>query len=319
MPRRTAPVSLPVLPPMLATPGGMPRTAGEWAFEVKWDGHRVMSYLDGAGGLRVLSRNGHDITDRLPELAELLDLLPHRSAVLDGEVVVLDEHGRPDFGRLQERMAPRRPGKPIRPGKAVSPVTLMVFDVLLLDGDPTVGMSYRGRREVLETLSLDGERVVCPPVWPGSASREAVAWTRAQGLEGVIAKRLSSTYAPGSRTPDWIKIKHTRSVDVRIGGWVPTGTTVKSLLLGVPDGGGLRYVGKVGTGFGEAERKVLAGLLERFAVDASPFTSGVGPDRVDPIRWVRPELAAEVEYLSYTTAGLLRQPIWKGLRGNHGD
>jgi bifunctional non-homologous end joining protein LigD len=233
---RDAAASIPLVEPMLATAGPLPASLDGWALEVKWDGARVGRYLDRAGGLRLLTRNGNSATERFPELAELTALLPGRAAVLDGEIIATDEHGRPSFSRLQERLALRRP-EAIATAARTRPVTLMVFDVPWLDGRSLAAMSYRGRREVLEMLPLDGTRVVVPHAWPGSAAAEALAWTDTQGLEGVIAKRLSSPYTPGERSKNWIKYKHLRTADVWIGGWTPTGKTVKSLLLGVPDAG----------------------------------------------------------------------------------
>ena len=314
-PRAPALVDMPVIAPMLAWPGPLPERPQEWAFEVKFDGMRVVAYLDGTGGLQLRARNGSSAVERFPELAELLDLLPGRSIVLDGEVIAADPRGRPSFGLLQERMTLRRPAQ-IKEAMHVVPVTLMVFDVLWLDGRPLTGMTYRGRREVLESLALAGERVLVPPAWPGSAAQQALAWTREQGLEGLIGKRLASTYQPGARTRDWVKIKHVRSLDVVVGGWVSTGrsATVKSLLLGVPGEAGLRYLGRVGTGFSQPERRVLAALLRRHGSGTSPFAGALeSPDPGESIRFVEPVLRAEVEFLEFTDRGHLRQPIWKRL------
>nr|WP_166682583.1 hypothetical protein [Streptomyces sp. 846.5] len=141
-------------------------------------------------------------------------------------------------------------------------------------------------------------------------------FTRDLGLEGVIAKRLMSPYIQGRRSRDWIKYKHVKSLDVTVVGWMPTGNTVKALLMALPHGDGLRYVGAVGTGFSDAERRALAALLERLTVPDSLLTSGRSPDRKPPVRWVRPEIQGEVEYLEFTQpSGLLRHPVWKGLRG----
>jgi bifunctional non-homologous end joining protein LigD len=315
MARDTA-IRLPLVQPMLASAGKPPDRPEQWAYEIKYDGSRIVSYLDGSG-LRLLTRGGNDVTARYPELGELKELLGGRAAILDGEVIATDAAGRPSFSRLQQRMMLTRPAA-IRTGAAKVPVTLMVFDCLWLDTRSTTGLTYRGRRELLESLPLDGARVVVPPAWPGTAANEALEWTRDQGLEGCIAKRLASTYTSG-RSSDWRKLKHVRSLDVVVCGWVPTGSTVKALLLGVPDGGGLRYVGAVGTGLSDAERRALAGLLERLAAPASPLTSGPAPDRGQPIRWVRPVVRGEVEYLEYTSSQLLRHPVWKGLRGELGE
>jgi len=306
----------PQLEPMLATPGVLPTRPEEFALEVKWDGMRVLARLE-AGELRLLSRAGNPATARYPELAELAALLPGRDAVLDGEVIATDGHGRPSFGVLQERMPLRRPAE-IAAAMRRYPVTLMLFDVLWLDGRSLLALPYQERREVLESLPLTGLRVVVPPAWPGSESARALAWSRAEGLEGLIAKRLRSRYRPGARSKDWIKIKHVRSLDVVIGGWVardPGGRSLKSLLLGRPGPGGLAYVGAVGTGFSEAGRRALTGLLHDLAAPDSPFTGSVTDiDRGEPLRFVRPELTAEVEYLGIGSGGSLRQPVWKGLR-----
>ena len=315
-------MTAPSLKPMLATPGPLPTRPQDFALEVKWDGMRVIVRLDGAGGLRLLSRNGNQATARYPELGELARLLPDRQAVLDGEVIATDEHGRPSFGALQERMPLRRPAE-IATAMRRRPVTLMLFDVLWLDGGSLLAEPYQRRRAVLESLlgssAPVGERIVLPPAWPGSAADQALSWTEAEGLEGVIAKRLDSRYRPGARSKDWIKIKHVRSIEVVIGGWVardPDGRALKALLLGVPGPAGLGYVGAVGTGFSEAERRRLTGLLRGLATEGSPFTGAVSDiDRGAPLRFVRPELTAEVEYAGPGSAGSLRQPVWKGLRG----
>jgi bifunctional non-homologous end joining protein LigD len=321
MPRRTTPVSpvlLPVLEPMLASPDPMPPRLEEWAAEVKWDGMRVLVRLDGAGGVELVSRAGNSATARFPEFGILPDLLPGRDAILDGEIVALDDHGRPSFSRLQERMPLRRPAD-IRDAMQSVPAQLLLFDVLWLDGALTTALPYAGRGTLLDSLDIQSQRILVPPGWPGQAAEDALAWTRERGLEGIVLKRLDASYRPGQRSKDWIKIKNVLSADLTIGGWIPTGTTMKALLLGIPDQGGLRYVGRVGSGFSEAERKALTGLLERFATEASPFTRGSRPDRREPTRWIRPELTCEVDYLEYTTAGHLRHPVYKGLRGAHRD
>ena len=287
------------------------------------DGMRVAAYLDGAHGPKLLTHNGNPTSERFPELAELAELLPGRNTVLDGEIIATDDRGRPDFGRLQQRMTLRRPAE-IRAATARVPVTLMLFDICWLDGRPLTAMTYRGRREVLETLPLDGKRVQVPPAWPGSAAGEALAWTRDHGLEGLIAKRLMSPYQPGARSRDWIKIKHVKSLDATIGAWVPGGpggATVKSLLLGVPadSGRGLQFIGAVGTGFSQAERRALAALLRRLASPVSPFEGPfrAGLERGEIIRFVRPQIRGEVEYAHFTAHGHLRHPVWKGVRGEY--
>jgi bifunctional non-homologous end joining protein LigD len=285
---------------------------------VKWDGMRIQVRLDGAGGVELVSRAGNPATARFPEFGILAELLPGRDAILDGEIVALDEHGRPSFSRLQERMALRRPAEVRQAMKAV-PVQLLLFDVLWLDGAQTTALPYAGRGTLLDSLDIKSQRVMVPPGWPGEAASVALTWTRERGLEGIVLKRLDSPYRHGARSKDWIKIKNVRSLDLTIGGWIPNGTTMKALLLGVLGEDGLRYVGRVGSGFSEAERKALVGLLDRIATQVSPFTQGPRPDRSEPAIWVRPELTCEVAYLEYTAAGHLRHPVYRGLRGTERD
>jgi bifunctional non-homologous end joining protein LigD len=307
-------VDLPLLAPMLATASTrLPPHLEQWAAEVKWDGMRVASYLDGTGGLRLLTRGGNPAADRFPELEELTELLPGIDAVFDGEVIATGPDGRPSFGRLQERMGLRRP-QAVRAGARNYPVTLMLFDILWLRGRSLIDMTYRGRREVLEDLSLAGTRIAVPPAWPGTDADQALEWTADQGLEGVVLKRLGGVYEPGARSSAWLKIKHAKSLDIVIGGWVPAGTSVKALLLGVRDGADLRYVGKVGSGLSDAERKALVGLFDHISADRSPFTAGPALPRAEPVRFVRPEVTGEVDYLETTNTGVLRQPVWRGLR-----
>ena len=317
-----APVDLPVLDPMLATAGTLPRDRDQWALECKWDGMRTLAYLDGAGGLRLVTRNGNDATDRYPELGVLPELLPGRDLILDGEIVAFDPSGRPSFGQLQERMTLRKPAA-IKSAMHEIPVTLMVFDLLWQDGVRTTDLPYAGRGTLLDSLDLRSRHVHVPPGWPGDAADEALAWTEAMGLEGVIAKRLNSRYRPGVRSREWIKIKHVHSLDVVVGAWVPggpDGDMVKALLVGVPGKGGLRYRGAVGTGFSQAERRALAAVLRRLDARTSPFTDPLdGLDRGELVRWVRPELTGEVEFAELTDRGRLRQPVWKGLRGHLQD
>lgn len=303
---------------MLATQGRIPRDQARWAFEVKWDGMRVLARMPGDGGLDLRSRGGRDATARYPELSVLPGLLPGVDAILDGEAVALDSRGRPSFSRLQERMPLSDPSA-IRAAARAFPVSLMLFDVLWLAGEDVTGLPYTARRALLERLGLDSGPVSVPPAWHGDGET-ALAWTREMDLEGVLAKRLDSRYVPGARSRDWIKIKHQLTVDVTIGGWVPARPreeSLKSLLVGVPEGVGLRYCGSVGTGFSMAERRRLAAVLAGLETEAAPFIdAGRAADRPDPVRWARPVLTGEVEFRAWTNAGLLREPVWRGLRGD---
>ncbi len=308
---------LPVLAPMRAVSGEVP-TGDGWAYEVKWDGMRVIALVD--GGVRLYSGNGIEVTDRFPELAGLGDHLGRHAAVLDGEIVAFDEHGRTDFGRLQPRMQARNAAR-VAALRGTVPVTYVVFDLLHLDGRPTVDLPYLDRRRLLLDL------VEPAGAWtvPGHRTTDGAELFRAaaaQGLEGIMAKRVDSTYRPGKRSPAWRKCKARRRQEVVIGGWQPgegrRAGTLGSLLVGVHDpdapGAPLRYAGGVGTGFDDATLTMLQRRLEDLVADASPFD----PPPPRPIarlaRWVRPVLVAEAEFTEWTADGRLRHPAYLGLR-----
>ncbi|MEU6504510.1 non-homologous end-joining DNA ligase [Streptomyces californicus] len=297
---------------MLATPGPLPSAGVEdrWAFEVKQDGQRAMVYLPGNGTILLRARSGTDITAAYPELLPLAHALGARSAVLDGEIVALDDQGRSDFERLQQRMGiVGAPAKAARMA-ALLPARLMLFDVVHLDRQLLTGLPYAERRSLLEGLGLAG------PAWSTPAAitgHGAEAWEMAQGagLEGLIAKRLTSRYEPGARSKNWVKIKVHRLADVVIGGWVPGRGRLSGLpgavLVGERHDGLLYYAGSVGTGWSQAERTRLAALLHALTTDTCPF------GQIPPVtgaRWVLPQLVGEVRYTSRTRAGRLRHPSW---------
>src|SRR5829696_3693723 len=297
--------------PMLARTGALPRDEAGWAFEIKWDGVRAMAYVEGAR-LRLESRRGNDITPRYPELRELGRALGSREAVLDGEVVAF-EGGRPSFQKLQGRMH-LASEHAVRRLAASDPVVYIVFDVVFLDGRSLMPLPYEERRAVLLELGLAGPRWQTPAhhVGDGAALLEL---SRAQGLEGIIAKRLDCPYIPGRRSPGWVKVKNVRRADAVVGGWMP-GEGGRSGRLGAlvvgfhDDEGALRYAGRVGTGYTEAELGRLGKLLEPLARDGSPFAGRQPPRQT---RFVDPELVCMVEYNEVTQAGTLRQPSYKGL------
>jgi bifunctional non-homologous end joining protein LigD len=301
---------------MLATPGTLPPAAQDarWAYETKQDGQRVVAYLEGDGGLLLRARSGEDITAAYPELQPLGSAPGDTPAVLDGEVLALDEQGRADFQLLQSRMGlAHAPAKAARQAAKV-PVHLVLFDVLHLAGRRLTALPYVRRRRLLEDLGLAG------PFWstPGALvghGEQALRATLEHGLEGLVCKRLDSVYEPGVRSRAWIKIRNMRSEDVVVGGWLPGKGRLTGLpgavLVGQRGGGRLRYVGSVGTGWSEAERTELAALLATAATDVCPFDP---VPRVPGARWVLPRLVGEVRYSTRTRAGLLRQPSWLRLR-----
>ncbi|KAA6223472.1 ATP-dependent DNA ligase [Streptomyces albofaciens JCM 4342] len=308
--------ALPPLRPMLATPGPLPAAGEEhqWAFEAKWDGARCLGRAPGDGTLRLVTRAGNDATATYPELAPLGERLRGRSAVLDGEVVVLDADGRPDFGLLQRRMGvtSRRRATSLAMDH---PVHLVLFDVLYLDGRPVLDLPYVERRALLSELGLDeGPHWSVPAYVTGHARRTWEA-TLDAGFEGVVAKRLTSRYAPGVRSAEWRKTKHLVTLDVVIGGWTEGRGGLSGLpgavLVGLDEPDGLRYVGSVGSGLSGRERRELAGYLGVVRRDTPPFAD---PVDVPGAHWAEPRLVAEVTFTGWTSAGRLRQPTWHRLR-----
>ncbi|MGC5363166.1 non-homologous end-joining DNA ligase [Streptomyces sp. DT24] len=310
--------TLPRTEPMLATPGGLPPAASDdlFAYEVKQDGQRTMAYLPGDGTLSLRSRSGADITPAYPELTGLATALGARPAVLDGEIVALDGEGRSDFERLQARMGlAGSPDRAARMARSV-PAHLMLFDIVFLDDRALTELPYTERRATLESLDLDEAAWSTPAAVVGHGA-QALEMTRTAGLEGVLAKRLTSHYRPGVRSRAWIKIRHVRTADIVVGGWLPghghlTGLP-GALLMGQrhAEDGGLRYVGSVGTGWSTTERTTLASLLHTVASDTCPFTER---PPVAGARWVRPRLVGEVRYATLTRTGRLRHPSWHRLR-----
>jgi bifunctional non-homologous end joining protein LigD len=305
------------VPPMLATPGALPRDDAGWAFEIKWDGVRAIAYWQ-PGRLRIESRNLNDITRRYPELRALGEELGSREAVLDGELVAFDDAGKPSFGKLQQRMNLASESA-IRRVAREAPVTYMLFDLLYLDGSLTTGLPYSQRRKLLDDLGLNGASWQTPAhhLADGQA---LLAATAELGLEGVIAKRLTSPYRPGERTREWLKIKNVGRQELVIGGWLPgkgaRANTLGALLVGYYEDPGdarsLRYAGRVGTGFDDSELRRLKGELGSRPRRTSPFAHGPKPPR--EAHFVKPELVAEVEFSEWTRDGVLRQPSYKGLR-----
>ena len=300
--------------PMLARSGELPDEDGGWAYEVKWDGVRAIAYSR-PGELRVESRNLKAITDAYPELFALNAALGSHTAVLDGEIVALDDAGRPSFEMLAQRMhiASRAQARKLARS---TPVTYAIFDLLWLDGHSLMRAPYSERRARLAELALNGASWQTPEhvLGEGGSLLEASA---EQGLEGIVAKRLDSVYRPGLRSADWVKIKHVARQELVVGGWMPgkgkRSHSVGALLLGVHDADGpLRYVGRVGSGFSDEELQRLSGLLAPLARATSPFDTGERPPR--GARFCEPQLVVEVEFASWTDKGSLRAPTYKGLR-----
>lgn len=293
-------LSFPV-PPMKATMTSLPDGDG-WAFEVKWDGYRTLVHLDAANPttpVRLQSTAGKDVTARWPELQPIAGSVHAGSAILDGELVVLDDDGRPRFELVQQSGV-----------GSDRQAVLYLFDVLQIDGTDTVDLPYEDRRRLLDELVEAGPNWMAPGyrVGDGAALLDATA---EQGLEGVIAKRLGSVYRPGTRSKDWRKVKNRRVVTLPIGGFTEgsgnRAGTFGALLVGQPaPGGELRFAGGVGTGFDHRTLESLTAALREIVTSQCPFD----PPPPSAVRrtatWVEPVLSAEIEIAEFTNEGLVR-------------
>ncbi|MBC7303511.1 MAG: ATP-dependent DNA ligase [Nocardia sp.] len=286
------------LAPMLATAGEVESlTSADWAFETKWDGFRVIVEVDD-GTVTVRSRAGNTVTARYPRLAVLGEELAGHRVVLDGEAVVLDDSGLSDISALQADSA-----------RAV----FIAFDVLYLDGTSLLRKKYTDRRAVLEALGRLSPSMNVSALLDGSGA-EAMAVSREQGQEGVVAKRLGSVYQPGKRSQTWLKQRNWRSREVVVGGWRRSAKRpFKSLLLGMPHEDGLIYVGRVGTGFGDEQSRRIAAELKKLRRETSPFTNEMSADERRDTQWVSPELTGTVRFQAWTDTGRLWHPVWDGV------
>jgi bifunctional non-homologous end joining protein LigD len=298
--------------PMLARLATMPAHEDDYGFEVKWDGIRAVVYSGKRkGDITIENRNLRDITFKYPELHELAGL----NAVIDGEIVALDERGRPSFELLQGRMHLSTEAA-VQARMADIPVRLMAFDLIWHDGRDLTDVPYTERRALLDELDVNG-RCWQTPAWRAGEGSALLQAAREQALEGVMAKRLDSPYCPGKRTKHWLKIKAKLSQELVVGGWLPGEgrrlSTLGALVVGYyDDNGALRYAGRVGTGYKERDLRMLMPELKSRARSDSPFSGVPAPPRESI--FVEPELVAEVEFTEWTKEGILRHPAYKGLR-----
>ena len=304
--------------PMMARLDDLPTDQDRWSFEVKWDGVRAVAYAQ-PGRLRLESRNLNDVTNAYPEVRGVLDDLGMHEAVLDGEIVTFDEsdpaHPRPSFERLQRRMHVTSPSA-VRRLMSSHPVVYAIFDLLFLDGRSLLELPYHERRARLESLELGGPAWRVPAARPGAGTALLQA-TREQGLEGVVAKRLDSSYEPGRRSGAWLKIKHTNRQELVIGGWIPgegrRSERIGALLMGYYEDGQFVFAGRVGTGFTERSLTDLERRLDAYRRDSSPFGAGA-PGFPRETVFVEPCLVAEIEFREWTMDRVMRAPSFKGLR-----
>jgi bifunctional non-homologous end joining protein LigD len=297
------------IPPMLATLVSGPFDDPDWLFEIKWDGFRVEAVVDG-DNVRLWTRGQLDAAERY--FGPFLDppaWLAASQAIVDGEVIALDDHGEPDFALLQARIKGR--------GVAAEPTPFVyeVFDLLHLDGHSLLDEPLEERRRLLAGALRPDPRVRLSEhiEADGNAFFEAA---RARGLEGIMAKHRQSLYVPGKRTDRWQKIKIRPEQELIVGGWVTgAGKAVDlgALLVGVYDDGVLRYAGKIGAGFTNSNRDELLAAVAPLAADEPPFATPPPRAAARNAQWLRPELVIRAEFAGWTADGLVRQAAFKGL------
>jgi bifunctional non-homologous end joining protein LigD len=300
--------------PMLASAGSTADLPDkDWQFELKWDGVRALVVGD-AKRIRLVSRNGNDMTASYPELTDRA-CWPEQDFIADGEIIAVGPSGRPDFGLLQGRMKLTRAAD-VAKAQAATPVRLMLFDLLSEHGKDLRRLPLNDRRARLEAFfSTSGCPVELSAVIDGDV-RHILESAEELGLEGVMAKRTDGRYV-GQRSRSWLKLKFERTQEVVVGGWRPgkggRGQSVGSLLVGIPDGSRLRYVGRVGSGFSTRELTELRQQLDALPRKTSPFQEVPAADASDA-HWVSPRLVGEVTYGEWTGSGKLRHPVWRGWR-----
>jgi DNA ligase D-like protein (predicted ligase) len=295
--------------PMLGRLTRQPFDSPDFIYELKWDGWRALAFIED-GTFRLVSRNGKDMTAQFPELSDIVSHIKTGPAVLDGEIVCLDENNRPSFNRLQQRMQTKKPAV-----RRTHPVNFIAFDLLYDKGRSVMNEPLLNRKKRLSELLEPTELAQVSEFveTDGTAFFQA---TCDLGLEGIMAKEKHSLYLPGQRTPHWLKVKRVRESEFVIGGYSFGGARKElfsSLLLGLYDNDQcFTYVGSVGTGFSEAEAKTIYAELKSLHVEERSFVNT--PDVKRLIHWCRPQLVCQVEYGEFTIDGKLRYPIFLRLR-----
>lgn len=311
--------------PMLATLVDAPFNSEEWLFEIKWDGYRVLTFIRN-GKAHLVSRNQNDLTGQFPEVAEALAHVNAESAIVDAEVVALDENGRPSFSLMQQRTGLTGPGKFSAPDAQV-PIVCYCFDLLYLDGYNLMRVDLEKRKELLKAIVPTDERLRYSEHFAEQGKQLFDAASQ-QGLEGIVAKRRTSCYIQ-KRTREWLKIKITRRQECVIGGYTdPRGTREHfgSIVLGLYDEQGrLIPVGQAGSGFTESSHAALWHKLQKLRTSKSPFDRP--PEATRGIHYVKPELVAEIRFTEWTHGSAtqrlpkgtppdlkMRAPVYQGLR-----
>jgi len=313
-----------VIHPMLAISTAKAFDNPDWLFEIKWDGYRAVAFIED-GRVRLVSRSQNDLTAQFPELGSLPQFVKAERAILDGEIVALDEEGRPSFSLMQQRTG-FQPGKRSLPRREGVPVIYYAFDLLYLDGFDLRRVGLEQRKQLLQDRIVAG----------GTGARDVIHFSdhyaekgldlfeaaKQRGLEGIVAKKRSSAYQE-KRSTDWLKIKITQRQECVIGGYTdPEGSReyFGALVLGLYDRQGrLIHVGQVGTGFDQKTLKEMSARLQPLKTKQNPFYGEIGGLR--KVQFVRPQLVAEIKFAEWThesaESGMkLRAPVFMGLRAD---
>jgi bifunctional non-homologous end joining protein LigD len=304
--------------PMLATSISDPFDGPDWLFEIKWDGYRAIAFLEN-GKVRLVSRNQNELTHRYPELKDLAKSVKAKTAILDGEVVALDEQGRPSFSLMQQRTG-FRPGGRRGVTNADVPVLYYAFDLLYLDGGDWRKVPLEARKNKLASILTTGDSLRYSDHYE-KQGKALFEMARAQDLEGILAKRRDSTYQE-RRSSDWLKIKIRHRIECVIGGYTqPEGSRAHfgSIVLGLYDNQGrLIHVGQAGSGFNQKSLGEIWKMLQQRETKQKPFHGEV--EALRKVTWVKPELIAEIEFAEWTEGAIggsgpkLRAPVFLGLR-----
>jgi bifunctional non-homologous end joining protein LigD len=300
-----------VLRPMLARSADELPVGREWTYEVKWDGYRALAVKDGAR-VQLLSRNQKDLTRDYPTVVAAVKALPAGRSVLDGEIVAVDDEGRPSFQALQHRAT------------TDLAVVYYAFDVLQVDKETIIRAPLEARRRRLVAIAK-GSSVLLSEALPGTVEQIERA-VRRLGLEGIVAKRLGSIYRPGQRSDDWVKVKFSPRQEFVIGGYKPADPSFESMLVGYYKGSDLYFAGKVRAGLTPHLRAEVYRRIARRPVKRCPFVNlpnsagrshwgeGITDADMATLRWVKPMQVVEVAFVEWTRDGLLRHPRFIGLR-----
>ena len=304
--------------PMLATSIDEPFDGSDWLFEIKWDGYRAVAFIEN-NKVRLVSRNQNELTARYPELTDLPHYVKAKTAILDGEVVALDEQGRPSFSLMQQRTG-FRPGGRRAASNADVPVLYYAFDLLYLNGYDWRRVPLENRKKELASVLIAGDSLRYSDHYEkeGKALFEIA---REKGLEGILAKKRDSIYQE-RRSAEWLKIKIRHRLECVIGGYTqPEGSRAHfgSIVLGLYDKQArLIHVGQAGSGFNQKSLTEISQLLKERETKHKPFYGEV--EALRRVTWVKPELVAEIEYTEWTdgtnsgSGRKLRAPVFIGLR-----